>query len=85
MDNKQAKPLIIKMNRWIRNAAERVDTLFAKVKFIPVQLQFLDVNGPKMYLFNQKDRYTLSSTGAKAFRNALFQAASFVQNIPEND
>ena len=67
-------------NRWLRDAAKRIDQLFARVKFLPAQLSFLDAQGSKMQYFNEDDKLTLNQLGAVHFRNTLFKLTGFVHN-----
>ena len=79
VDNEQAKPLITTMNRWIRNAAEKMDVMFQKVRFLPVQLHFIDGTTPKIQYFND-DKLTVNAVGAKILKQVIFQLAGFVKN-----
>ena len=81
VEDQQAKPFIAKFNRWMANNVERVDKLFGKVKFLPVQHHFLDGNAPKIQLFRNDDALTLNEAGAATFRSAVFRHAGFVKNV----
>ena len=60
VENQSAKPLLIVVNRWLRDACERITNVIGKVVFIPVQLSFIGANGPCMEMFNEQDKLTLS-------------------------
>ena len=80
IDNQEVKPLIMKANRWLAHAVERVDKLFGRIRFLPVQLAFLQGSVPNEVLYNPDDRHTLSQAGATLFRATVFQLAGFVKN-----
>ena len=80
VENDQAKPYIMRINRWFTHAVERVDKLLGKVKFLPVHLKFLNGSQPRLELFREDDGITLSPAGAMVFRNEVFRLAGFVRN-----
>ena len=80
IDNESAKPLIAKFNRWLANSVDRVNKLFDRIKFLPVQLSFLQGNIPKKEMFDQQNGCTLSAAGAQLFKAEMFRLAGFVQN-----
>ena len=80
IDNKSCKEGICKFNRWLSNAVDRIANMVHKIKFLPVQLKFLDGGSPWMQLFNPQDRLTLSREGATTFRHQTMVMAGFVRN-----
>ena len=81
VENESAKPFIIKFNRWLKSACDRINAFFANVKFIPAQLSFIDSTGPKLQYFNSDDLLTLNELGADLLKRMLFSHAGFVRNI----
>ena len=50
VDNDAAKPFIVKFNRYLLNATDRLSKLFDNIKYLPVQLQFIQgMKGKKEY------------------------------------
>ena len=80
VENQEAKPYITRANRWMASAVTRVDALFNKVRFLPVHLDFLRAEGPKIELFHQDDMLTLNQAGAKTLKASVFYLAGFVKN-----
>ena len=80
LDNEQIKPLLIRFNRWLAQVTNDVDSIFEKVKFLPIQLKFLEGNRPHRVLFDDVNPLLLSSIGSALFKQAAFQLAGFVQN-----
>lgn len=80
IDNEQIKPFIMKFNRWLAAAVNDVNSLFERIKFLPVHLQFLEGNVPKRPLFDQHNSLLLSPLGAAVFKESVFQLAGFVKN-----
>ena len=80
IDNQHVKSYVMNYNRFLKNAAERIDHLFGKTKFLAIQLSFIGTDGPKIQYFNQDDGLTLNQVGATFFRKTLFKLAGFVQN-----
>ena len=81
IDNDQVKVLIMKMNRWLRGAVERVARMFQGVKFLPVQLAFLNGAVPNQQLYNENDQLTLNDAGARVFKQQVFKLARFARNV----
>ena len=79
IENEVARPLIIRMNRWLSAAVVSLRKYIHRMEFVPVQLRFLTTGGPRLELFNE-DGLTLNQKGAALFRASLFQAAGFVKN-----
>ena len=79
VENEEIKPYIMKFNRWLTTAVNRMQALMGKIQMVPVHLRYLGTSGPRLHLFNQ-DGLTLNEAGAKLFRASLFQSAGFVQN-----
>ena len=80
VDNEDIKPYIVRFNRWLSVAVTQVDTLFERVKFLPVHIKFLNSSEPRRELFHQDDLFTLNEAGAKLLRNEIFRLAGFVKN-----
>ena len=80
VENDSAKVHIMKFNRWLSIAVKRIDALFHRVKFLPVQLPFLNASGPIMEYYNSDDQLTLNQAGAEVLRRAIFRLAGFVKN-----
>ena len=80
IDNQDIKPFIMKFNRWLAMAAHEVNIIFEKVRFLPVQLNFLEGNEPKRHLFQQHNPLLLSESGSVLFKQAVFQLAGFIRN-----
>ena len=80
IENAQVKPLVMFFNRWLHNTAVRIEALFGKVKYLPVQLSFLGPQGPKMEYFNEDDGLTLNQAGTALLKQAIFKLAGFVRN-----
>ena len=70
----------MKFNRWLATVVNDINIIFEKVKFLLVQLRFLDVTQPRTELFDEDNRLLLSNTGAELFRRVVFQLAGFVKN-----
>ena len=82
VEDDHVKTLVMKSNRWIHNAVDRVNSLFGKVKFLPVQLKFLNGKlGPRKELFKEDDQLTLNEAGAAVFKQEVFKLAGFVKNV----
>ena len=81
VDNEFVKPLIMKANRWMAHAVDRIQKMFQKVRFLPVQLAFIEGSVPKQQLFDAQDQHTLNLAGAALFRAKVFKLAGFVQNF----
>ena len=81
IDNENCKTSIAKFNRWLSHGVEKAQKIFQKIKFLPVQLSFLQGNVPKDNLYNQQDRMTLSQLGVKVFKCTAFELAGFIKNM----
>ena len=79
VDNQEIKPYVVRFNRWLYNAATRMETMFKRVRFLPVHLKFLDSDGPKISYYNT-DQLTLNVAGAVLLKEEIFRLAGFVQN-----
>ena len=79
IDNENVKPFICRANRWMSVAVDRINKMFSRIKFLPIQLKFLNGNLPRKELFNQ-DGITLNPAGAQVFKTQVFQLAGFVKN-----
>ena len=71
VDNMEAKPFLIKFNRWLAAIVSEVNTIFDKIKFLPVYLKFLDGVQPQLLL---------SEVGVALFKQVIFQLAGFMKN-----
>ena len=80
VENDQVKVLVMKSNRWISHAVERVNNMMGRVTFLPVQLKFLNGSQPRMEFFHADDRLTLNTAGALMFKEEVFKLAGFVRN-----
>ena len=79
IEDKNVKHFVVMFNCWLHNAADRIDAIFQnKIRFLPVQLSFLQSDGPKLFLFNE-DKLKLNQAGVEVFRRAVFQLAGFVK------
>ena len=61
-------------------AAERVCELFDRIKYIPIQIRFLNGQNPLNRYFNQDDGLTLNEAGMVLFQKHVFDMAGFVKN-----
>ena len=66
--------------RWLQNAAIRIDAIFGKVRFLPVQLAFIQASAPRVEYFNNVDGVTLNEAGAQLLKRTIFSLAGFVKN-----
>ena len=80
VDNLEVKPLIMRFNQWLTASVHSVDSIFGKVKFLPVHLQFIDGVNPKVHLFDAQQPLLLNHVGATLFKEVTFQLAEFVKN-----
>ena len=79
IENEDVKVFVMKANRWLANSVDRINKLFGRVVFLPVQLRFLQGNKPVMAMFGE-DQLTLSAAGAELFKATTFEMAGFVKN-----
>ena len=80
IENDSAKPFIVKFNRWLKSACDRMGSFYANITFIPAQLSFIDGKGPKLQYYDEQDKLTLNNIGARLFKEILFTHAGFVKN-----
>ena len=62
------------------NAVKKITMFFPRVRYLPVQIKFINENGPIMNLFKEDDKLTLNELGAKLFKKTVFEMAGFVKN-----
>ena len=79
-DDKEAKPYIIKFNKWLATSVQEADKLFGKVKFLPVQLRFILQGAPNQQFFDMKNPLLLNQEGAAMLKMELFKLAGFAKN-----
>ena len=78
-EDEEAKPYLVKVNRWIMDAVSRLQNIFERVKLLLVQLKFITRNGPHRELFNEEG-ITLNQQGALVFKKEVFRLAGFAVN-----
>ena len=52
VENEEIKPYIMKFNRWLTAAVNRMQLLMGRINMVSVQLRYLGASGPRLHLFN---------------------------------
>ena len=81
VDNQEIKPFIMKFNRYLAATTENVNSVFERIRFLPVHLHFLDGTTPTPQLFDDTNPLLLSKTGAIYFKQIVFKLAGFIKNV----
>ena len=80
IDNQEAKPYVVRFNRWMANAVDQVGKIFEKIRFLPIQLHFIQESAPKEHLFRQDQPLMINEAGARIFKEHVFLMAGFARN-----
>ena len=80
IDNSQAKPRIIKLNRSMFQAVQKAQKKYTKVQFLAVQHEFIKQSMPDLHMYRE-DKMTLNEVGARTLKDALFNCAGFRMNV----
>ena len=80
IDNDSVKPLIVKVNRILRDTVMKVQKQQIRISYINMANQFLDDdNDPEVAWYNS-DLLTLNKSGCAKFRRLAFAGAGFIPN-----
>ena len=80
IDNTDIKPFIMNFNRGLAAAVHQVNIIFERIRFLPVQLRFLNEIVPRREMFDEQNPLLLSQLGVELFQKAVFQLTGFVRN-----
>ena len=80
IDDQLIKPLIAKFNRGLLNAVDCISKFMDRVKYLPVQLKFIQDSWAVMQFFDEKDKLTLNKMGAALYKKTAFEMTGFVKN-----
>ena len=69
----------MRFNRCLATNAQDTNSLFEKVKLLPVHLKFINSTFPRQNMFQNDNSLLLSLLGVTLFKQAVFSLAGFVK------
>ena len=79
VDNQEAKPLIVKFNRALATAINRIKKTDPRVILLPVQHAFIKDTKPIWQLY-EENGFMLNKQGVAVLKHSMFAHAGFVKN-----